>query len=209
MHSEVDYKRTLGLTVWLVWMALSVLWPDMASAHVGQGDIAGGFIAGLEHPVKGLDHVIAMVAVGIWGAQLGAPAIWALPVTFPMVMAFGGVLGAMGIPLPGIEIGIALSAVALGAMVTFAVRPPLWIAAVIVGFFAIFHGHAHGAELPDSANSITYSMGFVIATGSLHLCGILIGVANRWRLGAKMLRGIGGAIAAGGVYFLVAHFAGG
>jgi urease accessory protein len=149
-----------------------------------------------------------MVAVGIWGAQLGAPAIWALPVTFPIVMAFGGVLGAMGIPIPGIETGIALSAVALGSMVIFAARPPLWIAAVIVGFFAIFHGHAHGAELPESANAISYSVGFVVATGSLHLCGILIGVANRWRLGARMLRGIGGVIAAGGIYFLVAHFVG-
>jgi urease accessory protein len=170
--------------------------------------VAGGFIAGLEHPVRGLDHVIAMVAVGIWGAQLGAPAIWALPVTFPIVMAFGGVLGAMGVPIPGIEIGIALSALALGSLVTFAARPPLWVAAVIVGFFAIFHGHAHGAELPDSANAISYSVGFVVATGSLHLCGILIGAANRWRLGSRILRGIGGIIAAGGIYFLAAHFIG-
>lgn len=189
-------------------LALSCLisWP--ALAHIGQGDIAGGFLAGLEHPVSGLDHVIAMVAVGIWGAQLGAPAIWLLPVTFPIVMALGGVLGAMGIPVPGIEVGIALSGIALGTMVLFAVRPPLWIAAVIVAVFAIFHGHAHGAELPESANAMTYSIGFVVATGSLHLCGIVLGVLNKWPVGRRVLRVLGAAIALGGLYFLVQHFRG-
>jgi urease accessory protein len=175
---------------------------------VGQGDIQGGFLAGLSHPVFGLDHVIAMVAVGMWGAQLGAPAIWLLPVTFPVVMAFGGVLGAMGLPVPGIELGIAVSAIALGCMVAFAARPPLWIAAVLVGVFAVFHGHAHGAELPESANAIAYSVGFVVATGSLHALGILIGVSNRWRIGARLLRTGGGLIALGGLYFLVGHLAG-
>jgi urease accessory protein len=209
---QLQYHKIDSLTSLTVIRALlpwiAVFWFGTALAHVGQGDIAGGFLSGLEHPVRGLDHVIAMVAVGIWGAQLGAPAIWVLPVTFPIVMAFGGVLGAMGLPLPGIEIGIALSAVALGSMVIFAARPPLWIAAVVVGFFAIFHGHAHGAELPESANAISYSMGFVIATGSLHLSGILLGVANRWRFGARALRCVGGVIASGGVYFLVTHFVG-
>jgi urease accessory protein len=124
-------------------------------------------------------------------------------------MAFGGVLGAMGLPIPGIEIGIAVSAIVLGGLVAFAARPPLWIAAVVVGVFAIFHGHAHGAELPESANAISYSAGFVIATGSLHALGILIGVANRWRLGARFLRAGGALIALGGLYFLVRHFIGG
>jgi len=191
--------------------ALAVGWllaPALAIAHVGQGDIGGGFVSGVLHPVLGLDHVIAMVAVGMWGAQLGAPAIWLLPVTFPVVMAFGGVLGAMGVPVPGIEVGIALSAVALGAMVAFAARPPLWVAAVLVGLFAIFHGHAHGAELPESANAIAFSMGFVVATGTLHACGILIGVMNRWPAGARVLRAGGGLVAAGGVYFLASHFLG-
>jgi urease accessory protein len=186
-----------------------LLAPALALAHVGQGDIGGGLLAGLAHPVFGLDHVIAMVAVGMWGAQLGPPAIWLLPVTFPLVMAFGGVLGALGVPIPGVEIGIALSAVALGGMVAFAARPPLWVAAVLVGVFAIFHGHAHGAELPESANAITYAVGFVLATGALHALGILIGVSHRWPLGARVLRAGGGLIAAGGLYFLVGHFAGG
>ena len=191
--------------------ALTVSWllvPALAVAHVGQGDIGGGLLSGLAHPVLGLDHVIAMVAVGMWGAQLGLPAIWLLPVTFPVVMAFGGVLGAMGVAIPGIEIGIALSAVALGAMVAFAVRPPLWVAAVLVGVFAIFHGHAHGAELPESANAVAYSVGFVAATGSLHALGILIGVMNRWPAGARVLRAGGGLVAVGGFYFLASHFLG-
>lgn len=182
-----------------------LLWPALALAHVGQGDISGGFLAGVAHPVRGADHVVAMVAVGIWGAQLGAPAIWVLPVTFPIVMAFGGVLGGLGVPIPGIEIGIALSAVVLGCMIAIARRPPLWVAAFVVGIFAIFHGHAHGAELPESANAISYSVGFVAATGSLHALGILIGVANRWSAGAKVLRAGGGVIAACGIYFLTGH----
>ena len=112
------------------WLSLCwLLAPAVALAHVGQGDVGGGLVAGIEHPIFGLDHVIAMVAVGMWGAQLGPPAIWVLPVTFPLVMAFGGVLGAIGVPIPGIEIGIAISAVVLGGMVAFAARPPLWVAA--------------------------------------------------------------------------------
>jgi urease accessory protein len=191
------------------WLTLALLaWPILAFAHIGQGDIGGGFVSGVAHPVFGLDHVIAMVAVGIWGAQLGAPAIWVLPVTFPLVMAFGGVLGGLGVPIPGIEIGIAVSAIVLGGMILFAARPPLWVAAVLVGIFAIFHGHAHGAELPESANAIAYAVGFVVATGALHALGILIGVANRWRQGAQALRVGGGLIAAAGVYFLSGHLAG-
>jgi urease accessory protein len=190
-------------------IALWWLVPVAALAHVGQGDISGGFVAGVEHPVFGLDHVVAMVAVGIWGAQLGAPAIWVLPVTFPLVMSFGGILGGLGVPIPGIEIGIAVSAVVLGGMIALAARPPLWVAALMVGIFAIFHGYAHGAELPESANAIAFAAGFVIATGALHALGILIGVANRWRKGGHVLRVIGGGIAACGVYFLTMRFVAG
>jgi urease accessory protein len=191
------------------WLSLCwLLAPAVALAHVGQGDVGGGFVAGVEHPIFGLDHVIAMVAVGMWGAQLGAPAIWVLPVTFPLVMAFGGVLGAIGVPIPGIEIGIAISAVVLGGMVAFAARPPLWVAAILVGIFAIFHGYAHGAELPESANAIAFSVGFVVATGLLHGLGILIGVIHRWPAGARVLQGGGGLVASGGVYFLVKALAG-
>ena len=149
-----------------------------------------------------------MVAVGLWGAQLGPPAIWALPVMFPLVMAFGGLLGVLGVNLPGVEIGIAASAIALGLMVTLAVRPPLWVAGMLVGLFAIFHGYAHGAELPESANALAFAMGFVVATGSLHVTGIIIGLIDRWPWGMRPLRIGGAAIAACGLYFLVPHLAG-
>src|SRR5216684_7632383 len=124
--------HAFGLRIALFTFAMLCARP--ALAHPQQG-AAVGFVTGFLHPISGPDHVLAMVAVGLWGAQLGAPAIWLLPVAFPMVMAFGGMLGLMGIPLPGTEIGIALSAIGLGAMVAGEVRPPLWIAAVMVGFF--------------------------------------------------------------------------
>jgi urease accessory protein len=168
-----------------------------ALAHVQQGQ-AAGFLTGLAHPVSGLDHVLAMVAVGLWGAQLGAPALWLLPVTFPLVMAFGGFLGLLGIPLPGVEAGIALSALALGLAVAISWRPPLTVAALLVGVFAVFHGHAHGTELPAGQSGLTYSIGFVIATGLLHLTGIGIGAIHRWPAGRIVLRLLGAGVAAGG-----------
>src|SRR5438094_8632553 len=171
-----------------------------AFAHTGEG--GDGLLAGLYHPIFGPDHVIAMVAVGLWGAFLGAPAIWLLPVVFPLVMAFGGALGILGVPVPGIETGIAVSAIVLGLMVALAARPPLWIAAVLVGAFAIFHGYAHGAELPPGADAVAYSLGFVVATGMLHLCGIAFGLLTRWPAGRIAVRAAGGAIALAGAVFL-------
>jgi urease accessory protein len=181
--------------------ALIISLPSFASAHVERGQ-ATGFIIGLQHPWSGLDHVLAMIAVGIWGAQLGNPAMWLLPVTFPMVMSMGAMMGLLGIPLPGIEIGIALSAILLGAMVVGEVRPKLIIAALMVSFFAIFHGHAHGTELPVGQSGLLYSMGFVIATGCLHGIGIALGLVHRWPLGKLALRGAGAFIAVMGVTFL-------
>ena len=170
-------------------------------AHTGS--VVGGFVGGLAHPVLGPDHVAAMVAVGLWGAFLGAPAIVLLPVVFPLVMALGGVLGILGVPLPGTEIGIAVSAVMLGMAVVLAVRPPLWVAALLVGVFAIFHGHAHGAELPAGADALAYSVGFVVATGLLHLAGIALGLLARWPAGRIAVRTAGGLIALAGAVFLV------
>ncbi|HNW61596.1 MAG TPA: HupE/UreJ family protein [Piscinibacter sp.] len=181
---------------------LLALLATSAQAHEGSG-MAGGFISGFLHPLLGWDHVVAMVAVGLWGAFLGMPAIWALPVVFPVVMALGGALGVAGVPLPAVEIGIAASAIVLGAMVAFAVRAPIALAAVIVGAFAIFHGHAHGTELPQAANPIAYSLGFVIATGLLHLGGIASGLLTRWPAGRAAVRAAGAGIAALGVAFMV------
>lgn len=179
----------------------TVVWPGVAWAHV-EGGRAEGFLAGFRHPVSGPDHVLAMVAVGLWGAQLGAPAVWLLPVTFPIVMAFGGMLGLAGVPLPGVEVGIALSGVLLGLAVCIEWRPALWIAAVLVGFFAVFHGHAHGTELPAGASGLAYSMGFVMATGTLHAAGIGIGTIHRWEPGRVALRAAGALVAITGACFL-------
>jgi urease accessory protein len=187
-----------GFRIWLLWF---LLWPSVVWAHVETGEI-GGFLSGLKHPVTGLDHVLAMVAVGLWGAQLGAPAIWVLPVAFPLVMAMGGMLGLIGVPVPGVEYGIAASAILLGAAVTFAVCPPLVVTALLVGVFAIFHGHAHGTELLPGQSALLYSMGFVIATGCLHGVGIGIGAVHRWTWGQRLLRAAGAAVAAGGVFFM-------
>lgn len=178
-----------------------VLAPAIAFAHEETGQ-AAGFLAGLMHPVTGMDHVLAMIAVGLWGAVLGPPAIWVLPVAFPLVMALGGLMGLLGIPLPGVEIGIALSAIVLGAMVLAEARPPIWLAALIVAVFAVFHGHAHGRELPEGTSALLYSLGFVIATGLLHAVGILLGVAYRWPVGRRALRAAGAGVALAGLFFL-------
>jgi urease accessory protein len=195
------HVRHLVFLVYFLALTVYMSWTTPALAHIQQGQ-AIGFVTGLEHPWSGLDHVLAMIAVGIWGAQLGNPALWLLPVTFPMVMSLGAMMGLLGIPLPGIEIGIAVSAILLGAMVLGEVKPKLYIATVMVGFFAIFHGHAHGTELPPGQSGLLYSMGFVIATGVLHGIGILIGTIHRWPAGKLVLRGAGAFIAAMGVFFL-------
>ena len=186
--------RVLGVLA--LWLIVLPAW-----AHEQTGQVAG-FVTGLLHPVSGLDHVLAMVAVGLWGAQLGAPAIWLLPVTFPLVMAVGGFVGLLGVPLPGVEVGIAASAILLGLVVAREARPPLVVAAVLVGFFAIFHGHAHGTELPAGQSGLMYSIGFVVATGCLHGVGIAIGVVHRWPLGRVAMRLAGAAVTVAGFGFL-------
>ncbi len=183
-------------------LMVAIVLSGAAEAHTGEG-VTGGFASGFLHPIFGWDHVVAMVAVGLWGAFLGAPAIWLLPVVFPLVMAIGGALGIAGVELPAVETGIALSGVVLGLLVAFAVRAPLWVAALIVGIFAIFHGHAHGAELPDAASPYTYAVGFVVATGLLHLCGIVFGALARKPAGTLAVRMAGLVIAGIGAAFLV------
>ena len=171
-----------------------------ACAHTGS--VSGSFVGGFAHPIFGPDHVVAMVAVGLWGVFLGPPAIYMLPVSFPLIMALGGVLGILGVLLPGVEIGIAISAIVLGLMVAIKVQPPIWVALVIVGAFAIFHGHAHGTEFPAGANAVAYSLGFVIATGLLHLSGIAFGLLARWPIGKVAVRTMGALIACTGAVFL-------
>jgi urease accessory protein len=181
--------------------ALALTAANPAFAH--EGAVAGGgLVTGFLHPIFGWDHVAAMVAVGLWGAFLGQPAIWILPVAFPLVMAAGGAAALAGVGVPAVEVGIAASALVIGLMVALAARPPLAIAAAIVAVFAIFHGHAHGTEMPLAANPLAYAVGFVVATGLLHLAGIAFGLATKAPTGTVAVRAAGVVIAAAGAYFL-------
>lgn len=174
-----------------------------AAAHVlGEGRIAGGLEAGFVHPILGLDHVLAMLAIGMWGAQLGGRAVWVLPVAFPMVMAFGGALAIAGLPVPAVETGIAASVLVLGGAIALALKPPVAISACIAGFLAIFHGYAHGAELPGAADPVAYAIGFVVATGLIHAAGIALALVLRLPHGARILRAAGAAIALAGIALL-------
>lgn len=173
-----------------------------AAAHSAEG-LSGGFFAGFLHPVSGFDHVLAMVAVGLWGAFLGRPLIGLLPVIFPTVMAFGGVLGMMGAAMAPVEIGIAVSVLALGTAVALRWRAPIWIASLAVGIFAVFHGYAHGAELPSMADPVAFSAGFVVATGMLHVTGIVIGLIALRPAGTAVVRALGASIALAGIYYLL------
>jgi urease accessory protein len=180
---------------------VALLFTSPAFAH-GESDQAGGFLAGLAHPVAGLDHVLAMIAVGLWGTQLGKPALWVLPVAFPIVMALGGLAALLGLPLAGVELGIAVSAMVLGGVVAGGLRAPLPLALAGVAAFAVFHGYAHGAELRSGQGPLAYSAGFVIATGLLHAVGIGLGILDRLPRGAAFVRGLGAVIACGGAVYL-------
>jgi urease accessory protein len=191
-------KQLKTMTIGLLLLAVT----PIAFAHTDGAGVAGGFLSGFTHPIGGLDHVTAMVAVGLWGFFLGRKAMLILPVVFPLVMAGGGVLGLIGVTVPMIEPGIAMSSIVLGLLIALAVKAPLWIAAVIVGAFAIFHGYAHGAELPSAANPLAYSVGFVISTGLLHLAGIAFGELGRFSWGKYVVRAGGALVALAGVGFL-------
>jgi urease accessory protein len=183
--------------------AVLLLVPATCTAHA-DGGRAFGFVAGLLHPFTGPDHVLAMLAVGMWGAQLRGDAVWALPVAFPLVMALGAAAGILGLPMFPIEPGVAVSVLVLGAVIATGFRPRLRAAVALVGVFAIFHGYAHGAELPRRAEAVAYCAGFVLATGCVHLGGIAIGQVTRLRHGAAALRAGGAAIAISGLGFAAA-----
>ena len=183
--------------------AALVMVPALASAHTGHGAV--GFGHGFGHPMSGIDHILAMIAVGIFAANLGGRALWAVPLTFMALMAVGGAIGIAGIALPFVEIGIALSIVVLGLVVALRYEWPLAVAMPLVGLFAIFHGHAHGVEMPVDASGTAYALGFVLATGVLHLFGIAIGFGIS-RAGERYSRRItqagGVAVAVAGVLAL-------
>jgi urease accessory protein len=150
---------------------LLLVTPSLAWAHTGHGEVAG-FLHGFEHPIAGLDHVLAMLAVGVFAYVLGGRALWLVPVSFIGMMLVGFTLGLAQFDLPWVELGIALSSIAIGGAAALNRPMPTAAAAGLVGAFAIFHGHAHGAEMPGSAEGVTYAMGFLLATALLHLAGI-------------------------------------
>jgi urease accessory protein len=172
-----------------------------ALAHLGFHPASLG--DGLAHPVSGLDHILAMVAVGLWASQLGRPAWWLLPLTFPVVMAFGALLGFAGVTLPWTEIGIGVSVLVLGLMIAFALRPSIVVGIVLIALFALVHGYAHGAELPASASALAYGIGFVVATLVLHAIGLACGWFVSTPNGCLAVRGAGAAIAVAGIVLLV------
>lgn len=172
-----------------------------AFAHTGVHTSAG-FMAGFSHPLMGADHLLAMVAVGLWAGAMGGRAIWLVPASFVAAMAIGGGLGIQGLGLPGVELGITLSVIVLGALVALNPSLPLAAAMSIAATFAVFHGHAHGTEMAANTNAITYGLGFMLATASLHGVGIAAVVALKRRLTPTLLRVTGGAVGAAGLALL-------
>ena len=175
--------------------------PGISHAHmIGSG---GGFMAGLNHPVLGFDHLLAMLSVGILSAQMGGRAIWTVPATFVLVMIVGGILGMEGIHLMSVETGIALSVLVLGIALAAEKKLPPLLAMLFVGIFALFHGHAHGTEMPYLAEPLLYASGFVVGTAAIHIVGVSIGVAaDKLRLG-RALRYLGFGIAGVGLHLMV------
>ena len=200
-HSDHGETTRTSRSAWTVAVGLGSLLPIPAAAHAGTG-LPGGFESGFMHPFSGIDHLLAMVSVGLWGAFLGRPLIYVLPVIFPAMMVAGAIMGMLTVPLPPVEVGIALSVLVLGGCIALSVRTPVWAACVVVAIFAVFHGYAHGSELPSAADPIAYSVGFVLATGLLHLSGICLGLLNDLPHGIVATRTMGGIIAVLGVWFL-------
>lgn len=174
-----------------------------ALAHEGSSLPYGSFIAGLAHPVLGVDHFLAMVSVGILSAQIGGRAIWTVPATFVSVMGVGGLLGWLDVGLTSIEFGIAFSVLILGLAIAADRKMPVLLAMVAVGIFAIFHGYAHGAEMPTVAAPVRYALGFMTGTAALHIAGVLMGdISQHYARGKILLRVAGAAIAGAGTWFL-------
>ena len=199
-HFATSLKRAMPLAVGIAMAGVMLSSPAMAHTTNASG---AGFAGGLSHPFSGLDHILAMITVGLWASQLGRPAYWVLPLTFPVVMAVGAVLGMSGVRLPWVEVGITASVIVLGLMVALSLKPSLAVSMALIGLFALMHGHSHGTELPQAASPVAYGAGFLISTVLLHGIGLVIGGTSRWPLGRVGLRTAGTAIAAIGVMLLV------
>jgi urease accessory protein len=173
----------------------------LAQAHVGV-DHAHGFVTGSMHPVMGLDHVLAMLAVGLFAVVLGGRALWAVPLSFVAAMMVGGALGASGVALPFVEVMIAASVIVLGAAVALQWKAPVGVAAALVAVFAVFHGHVHGAEMPVEASGVLFAAGFVLATAMLHGCGMVLAFAGNRVTSLRAVQVAGAACVAAGLGLL-------
>jgi urease accessory protein len=178
-------------------LAFTLLAPASAMAHTGHE--VSGFMAGLSHPFGGLDHLLAMIAVGLWAARMGGRALWSVPAAFVITMFVGGALAVSGVTVPFIEGGIVLSVIVMGILLAFAVKFSPAICSVIVASFALFHGAAHGAEMPLAANGLTYAVGFALATAVLHIAGIALAKVSVQVKAELATRIAGGAIAVTGL----------
>lgn len=177
--------------------------PSFAYAHVGIGE-ASGFMHGFAHPASGLDHVCAMLAVGLWAAQMGGRSVWAVPLTFVSVMVLGSALPMLGISLPFVERGIVLSVLLLGVLIAASIRLPLWLSSGMIGLFALWHGHAHGAEMPAVASGMAYALGFMLATALLHIIGIAFGLGMQRLTRERVVHFAGAGITLCGMYLAMA-----
>ena len=189
----------------LVTLFIALACPSLAHAAAGHGhDAGGGFVSGLSHPVLGLDHLLAMISVGIVSAQMGGKAVWTVPAAFVGVMLAGGVMGMNGVPFFSVELGIALSVLVLGVAIAADKKLPVVLAMLAVGFFALFHGHAHGTEMPEVAQPALYAAGFVAGTAFIHVCGVGIGhVSKSLAAGPQLLRYVGAGIAGMGLHIII------
>jgi urease accessory protein len=182
-------------------LLLLCLLPAPLFAHTGHDTL--GFANGFTHPVFGPDHLLAMLSVGILSAQMGGRAIWTVPLAFVSFMLVGGLLGMFGLPFFSVEIGIAVSVLTLGMAIAIDKKLPVILTMAGVAFFALFHGHAHGSEMPGSAQPALYALGFILGTTAIHLLGVVIGWAStRHPGGALRLRWVGLCIAVLGIFFL-------
>ena len=180
--------------------------PAAALAHPGH-DGAGGLLHGFVHPVTGIDHVLAMIAVGLLAAQYGGRALWLVPTSFLVAMAAAGAIGMAGIPVQIVEAGIGLSVVVLGLMIAFQIKPPTLVAMVVVGFFALFHGYAHGSEMPNGLAGLSFAAGFLVATALLLGAGVGLGLLlQRRTLSRRLIQAGGGAMALVGIAVLASVF---
>jgi urease accessory protein len=186
-----------------VWMTggLTLLFSQTAFAHTF-GAQGASFYQGFIHPLSGLDHLLAMLAVGIWAVQIGAHARWLMPAAFLAMLALGGGMGMLGWPLPQVELGIAGSVVVFGLLIAGVAKMPLWLSMGVAGLFALFHGHAHGAEMPQAAMPWLYALGFLLTTAMLHGLGVLTGLAHQYQWPARWVRLGGVGLAAAGVWLL-------